>query len=415
MLVLYNISIFLYSFLAKLIAPFNKKALLWTNGRNGIFQRIEEAVKNNVAPVAWFHCASLGEFEQARPVIEKFRKLFPAYKILLTFFSPSGYEIRKNYTGADYVFYLPSDTRHNAARFIKITKPRIALFTKYEFWYHYLNELKKMAVPIFLFSAIFREDQLFFRPYGTFYKNFLLYFDKIFVQDIDSVNILNKYGISQTLLAGDTRFDRVLQIAHQKKEIPEITAFKGSHNLFIAGSTWPEDVRHLMPLIHQHPDLKIIIAPHEVKEEFLTQIEKQYGLPSVRFSCAAGKNLQNCNLLIVDNIGMLSSLYQYAAYAYIGGGFGKGIHNILEAAVCGLPVFFGLNYRKFKEAVELMEKSCAFPSDTSEILIRDFKSIYPFNEKYHRIRNVSKEYVLSRSGGTEIILNHCSLTLNQTP
>lgn len=407
MLLLYNLSVFLYSRLACVASFFYTKASLWHDGRKNLLIHIQNTLSKNTHPIAWFHCASLGEFEQARPVMEKFRQQFPVYKILLTFFSPSGYEIRKNFSGAEYVFYLPADTRSNALTFLQIVKPEIAFFTKYEFWFHYLHELKKRQIPSISFSAIFRESQLFFKPYGKFYKEFLQCFTRIFVQDATSLSLLNDHNIFHAALAGDTRFDRVLEISIQKKDIPLVHIFKDNKNLLIVGSSWPEDLSVLMPVLNSIVNLKIIIAPHELDESSLANIEKQFSGSSIRYSKAVESNIISSRLMIIDNIGMLSSLYQYADLAYIGGGFGKGIHNILEAAAYGVPVLFGPNYSKFKEANDLEKTGCAVPVHTSGQFKSALEKFLSDKGHYASVAQKTRAYVHANAGASNTIIDYC--------
>jgi 3-deoxy-D-manno-octulosonic-acid transferase len=309
------------------------------------------------------HVASLGEFEQGRPLIEKIREQHPEYQIFLTFFSPSGYEVRKNYSGADYISYLPIDTPDNARRFIDLIQPQIVLFIKYEFWYHYLAELKKRNIPVYLCSAIFRENQLFFKRWGAWYKRILNFFTHFFVQTENSKKLLGSIGFSNVTVTGDTRFDRVYSIATQAKEIKEVKAFIGGNvSCLIAGSTWEPDEDLLARYINETQwPLKHVIAPHEIHASHIERLEKLLLKKTIRFSNWKQSLVGDYDVLIIDNIGMLSSLYQYGKIAYIGGGFGKGIHNVLEAATFGLPVLFGPNHKRFQEAVDLINEGGAFP------------------------------------------------------
>ncbi len=406
-LLFYSLSVRLYAALISLVAPFNSKAKKWKEGRKGIISLIKDKMQANAAPVAWFHCASLGEFEQARPVLEGFRRIYPNYKIVLTFFSPSGYEVRKNYQQADFIFYLPLDTEANAAAFIEAVKPKIALFVKYEFWHFYISELKKRNIPIISFSTIFRKEQLFFKPYGGFYRNILKNLSRIFVQDSNSQELLSSIGIAAEV-AGDTRFDRVKEIAGNMKAIPIAEKFKNGQRLLVIGSSWMQDMEVLMPCLNKITDLKIIIAPHEIKDK---EIELMMGgisnKKSVRFSQAKEDTVSTYNVLIIDNIGMLSSLYQYANYAYIGGGFGKGIHNILEAATFGMPLFFGTNYQRFKEAVDLINSNSAFSIQDTASFEQAFTVFLNDEEKRSTAARSCKQYIASHTGATEKILNAC--------
>ncbi len=402
---LYNFSIYLYNIIISLSSPFNKKAKLWIDGRKDIFKKLESEISNKDLDLIWIHCASLGEFEQGRPLIEKIKKGHSQYKILLTFFSPSGYEIRKNYSGADYVFYLPIDTILNSKRFIRIVKPKMAFFVKYEFWFNYLNELKKQNIPLYLVSGIFRKEQLFFKTYGAWFRNQLNCFTHFFVQDEASNKLLSSIGFTNVKTTGDTRFDRVNEVSKNTKPIPFIEEFKEEKKIFIAGSSWDEDEQIIASFNFQKNNFKIIIAPHEINESHINSIINKFKKSIVlRYSEANKLNIIDAQVLIMDNIGMLSSLYQYGTIAYIGGGFGKGIHNILEAATFGLPIIFGPNYKKFTEANELINLNCAF-SITS---ITDFEKkilLLGDDKIFKETSKNSKHYVESRIGATDKTLS----------
>ena len=392
----YNISIYLYQLAIWLVSPFNKKAKLWIDGRRVKFNNSTTQQFNN-SKLAWFHCASLGEFEQGRPVIEKFRQTFPDHKILLTFFSPSGYEVRKNYVGADFVHYLPSDTPTNAREFIEYFNPSIAFFVKYEFWYNYLRVLHEKRIPVISFSAIFRGNQTFFHWYGGFQRNILKYFTHIFVQNKSSLELLQSIGIQNVTIGGDTRFDRVKQIADARKNLPIIETFRDGKPLLIIGSCWQEDFEVIAPFLNTfEKELKVIIAPHEIHEEEIEQWRKLLKNDSIKYSDVVNLNNKfllsnpyhpNPNTLIIDNIGMLSSLYQYADFAWIGGAYGKGLHNILEAATFGLPIFFGnKNYKKFQEAVDLEELNGAKSiADTAEFEV-EFRKLYDVSNGFCSVK-----------------------------
>jgi 3-deoxy-D-manno-octulosonic-acid transferase len=350
LLQLYNFSLFLYTLGIRIASNWNPKALLWIEGRKKIFPLLEKNYSNAGKKTIWVHCASLGEFEQGRPLLEAIREAYPNCIILLTFFSPSGYEIRKNYTGADFVFYLPADSKKNAKRFLQITRPDLAIFIKYEFWYHYLNQLKENKIPTLLVSAIFRESQPFFKTYGGFWRKMLSCYRFIFVQDNNSFNLLRKIGFEKnTSISGDTRFDRVISIAENEIDLPFIKAFCGNHEVVVAGSTWIEDEEVIDHYANNHPEKRFIIAPHEIHETHIHEVEKLFR-HALRYSILSEANnekklseiLTGKNILIMDNMGMLSKLYYFATVTYVGGGFGgAGIHNILEAAVYGKPVLFG--------------------------------------------------------------------------
>ncbi|MBC3784365.1 3-deoxy-D-manno-octulosonic acid transferase [Spirosoma utsteinense] len=410
---LYNTGLSAYKTLLHLAAPFNPKAKLWVAGRHNWVANLTQKLDGNTADIAWFHAASLGEFEQGRPVMEAYRAQYPEHKILLTFFSPSGYEVRKQYDGADYVLYLPVDSPANARQFVTLVNPKIAFFIKYEFWYNYLRELKAARVPVVSFSAIFRPNQLFFRPWGGFYRNLLAYFDHILVQNQESVQLLEEIGIRQVTLAGDTRFDRVMQVAAAKKEIPIAQAFKLGYDsqtsatvpypVLVVGSAWQADMDILIPFINKFDKpLKVIIAPHEIHDDEIERWRTQLSDASVRYSAirspaSTDLSLASIHTLFIDNVGMLSSLYQYGEFAYIGGAFGKGLHNILEAATFGVPLFFGPNYGKFQEAVDLVDEGAAFPLHNTAELLDVFLKQYTDREK---ASHTSRAYVQRNVGAT---------------
>jgi len=350
---LYQVGIFFYSIFIQIISVFNDKARLFVNGRKNWAESLSQKIDGK-AKYVWVHCASLGEFEQGRPVIEELKQQFPEYKIVLTFFSPSGYEIRKNYPLTDIVAYLPLDTKRNATTFLNIIKPEKAFFVKYEFWYFYISELKRRKIPLYIISAIFRENQQFFKetPVGKWYRKMLFKVEHFFIQNEKSGELLKTIGISNFTVSGDTRFDRVAAIANSAKEIPVVEKFKGNSLLIIAGSTWKPDEELLAAFINQS-SLKFIIAPHEVSEGNINRIHQLLKKPAISLSKVSENEIDRFQVLIIDSVGLLSSLYRYGNLAYIGGGFGVGIHNILEAATFGLPVIFGPNYKRFKEAVDL--------------------------------------------------------------
>ncbi|MFD0939340.1 3-deoxy-D-manno-octulosonic acid transferase [Pedobacter boryungensis] len=398
MLWIYNIGVVIYGLLLRLASLFNAKAKLFVIGRKNIFNKIQQTINPNDKPI-WFHFASLGEFEQGRPVLEKLKTNNPSQKIVITFFSPSGYEIRKNYALAD-VFYLPLDTKDNAERFIKVVNPKFAVFTKYEFWYHYFNELNKKQIPLYLISGIFRPNQVFFKWYGSFYRGILKFVTHFFLQNEESVSLLKSLGIDNVSLSGDTRFDRVYENAQHPKRLELIEQFCRTDNVFIAGSTWLPDEKLLVSLTERYPDWKFIIAPHEIGASHIEEIEKLFP-EAVKFS-----NLQTStfnpqpSILIIDNIGILSSLYQFASVAYIGGGFGAGIHNTLEAAAFGLPVIFGPKYHKFQEAKDLIAIGAAKSITTADELM----SAFNFFKANETASADAKEYVEQKKGATDMIV-----------
>lgn len=405
--ILYQLAITGYSFLLKGLAPFHPKARLMVQGRRALFNKIEAALAGNQHPVAWFHCASLGEFEQGRPLMEQFSRLYPEYRIVLTFFSPSGYEVRKNYAGAHQVFYLPMDCPSHARQFLDLVNPQLAVFVKYEFWYNYLLELHRRGIPAISVSAIFRPGQLFFKPYGGFYRNMLQSFTHIFTQNEASARLLQQAGIHQASVAGDTRFDRVLQTAAAVKTIPVVEEFKGNKPVFMIGSSWPQDMTILLPFIRQWAGrLKFLIAPHEIHEQEIKELQDSLPGLALRFSEATPEKAADYPVLIVDNIGMLSSLYAYGSFAFIGGAFGKGLHNTLEAAVFGLPLFFGPVYHKFQEALDLVQLGVAFPVHSTAELEEKFTPVFNSAAQQEVIRQQAKTYIRKQAGATDLILQH---------
>lgn len=359
-----------------------------------------------VHPLIWIHCASLGEFEQGRPLIEKIRVNYPSYKILLTFFSPSGYEVRKNYNGADYIFYLPIDSRKNASKFLEITKPRLILFIKYEFWYYYLHEAKKRNIPLLLISGIFRKTQPFFSKYGYFHRSLLSCFTHFFVQDQESFSLLKTISFEKNVtISGDTRFDRVVEIAEQFKPIPFVEEFCSGADVIVAGSTWSEDDAKLAEYANTKRDVKFIIAPHSISKQRINECLKLYKNAALFSSINTLQPFSGINTIIVDNIGMLSSLYKYATITYVGGGFGaEGVHNVLEAAVFGKPVVFGPVYDKFIEAVELFENGGGISIDNISALEATFNQLLKEDEIYIHACEVSLRYVYNKKGATKTIL-----------
>ena len=353
---MYNLIIYLYQLGVIIASLFNEKVRKMWRGEREAIRILKEKVDPN-ARYVWFHAASLGEFEQGRPLMEQLRRDHPEYKILLTFFSPSGYEVRKNYEGADIICYLPLDTITNALRFLRTIRPVMAFFIKYEFWYNYLHILSHRGVPVYSVSSIFRPGQVFFRWYGHQYSHVLKCFTRFYVQNEVSRELLSTIGITDVTVVGDTRFDRVLQIKEAAKQLPIIEQFKGSSKCFIAGSSWQPDEGIFIPFFNEHKDWKLIIAPHVIGEEHLQQIEKILeGRKVVRYTEAAVDSVADAEVLIINCFGLLSSIYRYADVTYVGGGFGVGIHNTLEAAVWDVPVIFGPNNQRFQEAQGL--KAC---------------------------------------------------------
>ena len=397
---LYNIGIYFYQLAIFIASFFNAKAKKLRIGQAEAFAILKQKIVPNTSYV-WFHAASLGEFEQGRPVIEQLKKEQPETKIILTFFSPSGYEIRKNYALADIVSYLPLDTASAAKKFVEILNPSKAIFIKYEFWPNYLQALKTAGVPVYSISAIFRPQQIFFQWYGQWYKKLLQGIDHIFVQDKVSMELLKANGISKVSVAGDTRFDRVADLAAQAKNIPLVEAFvKGADKVIVAGSSWPKDEELLVRYLKLHPDVKMILVPHEIHAAHIMGISKLLDGNFVRYTEATDANVQTTNCLVVDTIGLLSSIYRYAHVAYIGGGFGVGIHNTLEAAVWNVPVVFGPMYDKFREARDLIAIGGAFSIPYYELLEVKFDDLL----KDKKAGIIAGEYVKQNTGATKLIL-----------
>jgi 3-deoxy-D-manno-octulosonic-acid transferase len=403
MRLLYNTGIFFYSAVAWIVAPFNQKAHAWVNGRKNWYDKLKQKIIPGEKYI-WIHCASLGEFEQGRPVIEFIKKERSEYRILLTFFSPSGYEIRKDYPLADIICYLPYDTPGNAEKFISLVNPSIAILVKYEFWYNFISGLNRKKIPLYLISGIFRKEQHFFKWYGGFFRDMLRKFARIFVQDKESSDVLGAIAITNVTVAGDTRFDRVAEIAAKAKEIPQIEIFRENQKLFLAGSSWKQDEEIIAKYINSHPEtMKWIFAPHEIDRENIERLEKLFTVKSVRFS-EFSDDSKDARVMIMDNIGMLSSAYRYAGIAAVGGGFGKGIHNILEPACWSIPVLFGPNYGKFREAIDLLNlggaKSFNDYPGFEEILDKWISDV----KLYRKAAAMAGEYVNKNMGATSLIM-----------
>jgi 3-deoxy-D-manno-octulosonic-acid transferase len=445
---LYHIFLWLYRTGIRLITPWNPKARRWVEGRKGIFERIGEEMRGEKGPLIWMHCASLGEFEQGRPVLEELRRLSPGSRILITFFSPSGYETRKDYPGADHVFYLPLDSRRNARRFIDLVQPQLVLWVKYDYWYYYLLELKKRNIPLLLVSAVFRQDQPFFSWWGRLHRYMLECFTHFFVQTEASAKLLAGLGITENVsVSGDTRFDSVIGIAGRAEPMPLIRSFCGDRPVIVAGSTWEEDEEELDHYANTHPEIRFIIAPHEVEEERLKEVEGlfhyrvRYSVWAAENGSAAGEKPQGAaltpvsgetgrrratadagkmqrateraggmrppNVLIIDNVGLLSRIYRYATIAYVGGGFGDdGVHNVLEAAVYGKPVVCGPVIEKYVEAVELVEGGGGIVIDSALEAESVFNRLLANGSEYEHACKASREYVQGRKGATEKIVGY---------
>ena len=412
---LYSLAISFYALAVRCASLFNGKANLmrkgWHNWQSIFTSPQFKTLNTQRLKTAWFHASSLGEFEQARPVMETFRKQHPEYKIVLTFFSPSGYEVRKNYDGADIVCYLPPDTRRNARRLMQLMHPDIAFFVKYDFWFNYLQALERRTTPTYLFSAIFRPGQYFFKGYGSWFARQLQIYRHIFVQNDESVKLLRNVGVNRCSIAGDTRFDRVSDIARQAQKFPAIENFIAGYPVLIAGSSWQPDEENICRFVQQyHNPLKIILAPHIIDEKHLLQIDKTFSADNcTRYSQLTAPDpdpsLFQRKVLIIDNIGMLSSLYRYATVSYIGGGFGRGIHNTLEAAIFGCPLCFGPNYHKFQEAHDLINSGAAKSYNNADELCDILTHWFDTVEARQNAAEAVSQFMQSHLGATKTILD----------
>ena len=405
---IYNLAMYLLELGVKLAALFSDKPAKMVKGHRDAYDLLKSKIDRNSRYI-WFHAASLGEFEQGRPMIERIRKEYPQYKILQTFFSPSGYEVRKNYDGADIVCYLPIDTPSNVKKFIDLVNPCMVFFVKYEFWQNYLNALSKRGVPVYSVSSIFRPGQIFFRWYGKSYQQVLKTFAHLFVQNEESKQLLAEIGVKNTTVVGDTRFDRVLDICAAAKQLPLVQKFKGDALTFVAGSSWGPDEDIFIKYFNAHPEMKLIIAPHVVNDGHLKEIESKLQRSCVRYTKATEENVEQADCLIIDCYGLLSSIYRYGEISYIGGGFGVGIHNVLEAAVYGIPVIFGPNNKKFREAQHLLANKGGFEINGYE----DFEQLmnkFLADEAYlKQSGQAAGDYVKGNSGAMDKIMNNIAL------
>jgi len=412
-MVFYRIFIWLYPNIAFLLGFWNPKAKSWCLGRRQIFTQLGDAFRENKRPVIWMHCASLGEFEQGLPVLEAFKNNYPDHAFLLTFFSPSGYEVRKNYPGIDHIFYLPMDSAANAKKFFSIVQPSLILFVKYEFWYYYLQEANKRKTPLLLVSGVFRKEQAFFSWYGSFHRKILSFFTYLFVQNQGSASLLQSIGLqNKVIVCGDTRFDRVMAIANRFQPIPVFDHFCEGKEVLVAGSTWTDDDEALDHFANTHPGHRYIIVPHEIEEERLEECLSFYkhSMLYSDFEKAYYEGAQGnpeINVLIINNVGMLSRLYHYATVCYVGGGFGDdGIHNILEAAVFGKPVVFGPVYEKYLEASELLDAEAAFTVEDALELESVLADLFGNKEMRDHASSIAAAYVKDHSGATEKVIRY---------
>lgn len=402
---IYNFGIALFDLGILIGSFFNSKIKLLRTGRLSVWEQVREA--NIQQSTIWIHAASLGEFEQGRPLIEAIRKSFPERKIVLTFFSPSGYEIRKDCDKVDNVFYLPADTKRNAQRFIKAIKPEMVFFIKYEFWYHFLISLKNEDIPVYGVSVIFRESQLFFKWYGKWFRKILASFNYLYLQDNRSAELLESIGISNYAVAGDTRFDRVKEIAEAAEDIDIAQSFSQGYSTLVAGSTWPTDEKILAKYINEAPqNIKLIIAPHEIDDSHIRDIESLLTVSSFRIT-SPPKNISDYKVMIVDTIGMLAAIYRYGRIAYIGGGFGSGIHNVLEASTYGMPAVFGPKYKKYKEACDLVDLGGGFEISAFGEFNRLITKMWREEDFLKKSGGKAEEYVNRMCGATLLIMKDC--------
>ena len=406
---IYNIAIYLHLLAVAIASLLHRKVRKMWRGERDAFNILKQQVDSS-AQYLWFHAASLGEFEQGRPIMERVRQLHPEYKILLTFFSPSGYEVRKNYQGADIICYLPLDTPLNAIRFLRLVRPVMAFFIKYEFWYNYLHILKSRNVPVYSVSSIFRPDQIFFRWYASRYARVLRCFTHFYVQNEQSRELLAKIGITDVTVTGDTRFDRVLQIKEQSKHLPIVESFvRGAGHVAVAGSSWEPDEAIFIPYFNGRKDWKMVIAPHVISEDHLSQIEGMAEGKVVRYSQTTPEEAAGADVLIIDCFGLLSSIYHYGQVAYVGGGFGVGIHNVLEAAVWGVPVLCGPNNKRCAEAQDLLGWQGGFEIQ-DEASFRQLADRLDSDAKFlERSGKAASNYVRGKAGATDQVLTNVHL------
>jgi 3-deoxy-D-manno-octulosonic-acid transferase len=403
---IYIVGNFLYIVALQLAALWNKKAKLWVNGRKNWENELSSFCKKNTKKTIWMHCASLGEFEQGRPLLEKIKTEYPNYSFIITFFSPSGYTIQKNYEAADAVFYLPINNAKNGTSFINLLKPRLVIWVKYDYWDNYLFQLKKQQIPTLLISAKFNESQPFFKFYGDYWVSILNNFSHLFVQDETSIQLLKKIGIEQATIGGDTRFDRVIEIAKANAVNEKIEKFCSTNKVLIAGSTWLEDEEEICHFANKNIDIKFIIAPHHIEESRVQEIEKLFK-HTVRYS--QFENQIEANVLILDNIGILSSIYKYATIAFVGGGFGgDGVHNVLEPAAYSKPIIYGPTYEKYKEAIDLIEEEASFTIDNALEFEEVCTELLEDDELYNTACNNAKNYIEKNKGSSNLIFNYIS-------
>lgn len=410
----YQIFISIYTAALRIAALFNPKARLWVTGRKNLLSRIKGEVVTT-DPLVWFHCASLGEFEQGRPVMEAIKKEYPGVKIILTFFSPSGYEVRKNYHGADWVYYLPPDTIYNARQLVRHLNPVLVFFVKYEFWFNYLDALYRRKVPILFLSVIFRPSQYFFRWWGAWFRRQFQKITYFFVQDEQSADLLDQIGVHHAEVAGDTRFDRVLSLVQHSQKFEQVELFKQQSLLLVGGSTWPVDEQMLLELMEKAPsDVRLLLAPHLVDDAHIASVRQKFSAFNPVLFTQIGEELpNNCRVLIVNTIGKLAQLYQYADMAYVGGGFGVGIHNLPEVAVYGIPVVFGPNHQKFKEAIDLKNLQGGFAVSSEKEGVEIILELLNNSSERISAGEKAKKYIVGHAGATYMVMDKAATYLSR--
>ncbi len=399
----YTLAIRAFGVLIRVAALFKRSARLWVEGRRRWYRRLRADIGGR-PDVVWFHAASLGEFEQGRPIIEKVREEYPDHPILLTFFSPSGYEVRKDFDKADFVHYLPLDTPENARRFLDAVRPRVAVFIRYEYWYNFLRAMFRRGIPVVMVSSIFREGQIFFKPYGEWCREALRRISRFFVQNEESLNLLASIGVENVELSGDTRFDRVLAAAREPRDFPLVERFLAGRTCLMAGSTWPFDDQLLKEILPSFPELKLVLVPHHVDEANIKRIVDLFGGDVALYSLGDNQELEKRQVLVVDTIGILTYLYRLADLTYIGDGFGAGIHSVMEPAAFGMPIFFGPNYRDFQEAVDLVERKGAFSVKDREELVQGIRGFAEDPQAREAVGRICREYIEEKRGATDRVM-----------
>jgi 3-deoxy-D-manno-octulosonic-acid transferase len=400
---LYTLAIRAFGLLAWVAARFRRSARLWVEGRKGWYRRLRDDFRGK-ENVVWFHAASLGEFEQGRPIIEKVREEYPDHPILLTFFSPSGYEVRKDYDRVHAVHYLPLDTPGNVRKFLEVVRPKVAVFIRYEYWYNFLGAMFRRQIPVIMVSSIFRRDQIFFKPYGAWFRTALRQISRFFVQNRESLTLLEAVGVERMEMSGDTRFDRVWDAAQERREFPLVERFLAGRACLMAGSTWPFDDELLKEIVPAFPDLKFVIVPHHVDDANIRRIQDLFEGEVALYTRGEDQELESRQVLVVDTIGILTYLYRLADLVYIGDGFGAGIHSIMEPAAFGMPIFFGPNYRNFQEAVDLVERKGVFAVTDREQLVEGIRRFADDEEARQAVGRICREYIEEKRGATDRVM-----------